>query len=392
MRLPIQDAAPHPLPARGRTVKALTTCVLAPVSLGLGALHAVAGRSRRLDPAAIRSIAFIKLDHLGDALMAAPLLRALKRWAPAARLDVWARPPSADLLRRYRFVDDLLEADVPWIRPGTGMRANLAACRALAGRIHARRYDLAIDLRYHNRLDSLLLSLCGARATLGFDAGGFGFGITHRAPWPMASHEVDRMADALRTFGVPVRELRPEFPVTAAERNYSRRAMGAGRYAAIHPGAGNAIKRWMPERFAWVAKELVRRAGLRIAVLAGPGEERAADACLRAVPAGRATDLRGALSFGRMAAVIRGAQVFVGNDGGAAHLAAAVGTPAVVVFSGTNEASQWAPRGERVAALEHRVPCKPCARTDCPFDQACLRGVSVDAVLRESLRLLQIKT
>ncbi len=385
---PAQDTIPHPLRARGSMTKALTGWALAPVSLGLRGLHAATGRSRRLEPAAIRSIAFVKLDHLGDALMAAPVIRAVKLWAPQARLDAWARPGSADILRRYRFIDDVLTADVPWIRPGTGMRGNLAACRTLADRIRARGYDLVIDLRYHNRLDSLLLSLSGAKATLGFDAGGFGFGITHRAPWPTAAHETERMAQALRANGIPVRDLRPAFPVTPSEVGYARRVMGAGRYAAIHPGAGNAIKRWMPERFAWVAKEIQRRERFKIAVLAGPGEERAAEAILSALPKDTAVDLRGALSFGRMAAVLKRAKLFIGNDGGAAHLAAAVGTPTVVVFSGTNEASQWAPVGDRVTALEHRVPCKPCARTDCPFDQACLRGVTVDAVLRESLKLL----
>lgn len=387
--LPAQDAAPHPLPANGGTVKALTAALLAPASIGASIWHAAAGRRRPLDPARIRSIAFIKLDHLGDALMAAPLLRAVKRWAPQARLDVWARPASGEILRRLRAVDDVLAADVPWIAPGSGWRQNISACAALAERVRARRYDLAIDLRYHNRLDSLLLSRCGARSTLGFDAGGFGYGITHRAPWPATGHETERMAAALRRFGIPVKSLTPEFPVTAAERRYATGVTGRGRYLAIHPGAGNAVKRWMPDRFAWVAKELARRTGLRIAVLAGPGEELIAGALASAVPKAKLLDLRGTLTFGRMAAVIEGARLFVGNDGGAAHLAAAVGTPAVVVFSGTNEASQWAPVGARVAVLEHRVPCKPCARTDCPFDQACLRGVTVDAVLRESLRLLR---
>ena len=82
-------------------------------------------------------------------------------------------------------------------------------------------------------------------------------------------------------------------------------------------------------------------------------------------------------------------RLFLGNDGGAAHLAAAVGAPSVIVFSGTNESVEWAPRTaapQRI--LERRVPCKPCHATDCPFDAACLRAVPVDDCLAAALGVL----
>ena len=75
------------------------------------------------------------------------------------------------------------------------------------------------------------------------------------------------------------------------------------------------------------------------------------------------------------------ASLFLGNDGGAAHVAAATGAPALVLFSGTNMSSQWAPIGPRVRVIEKTVPCKPCAATDCPYSQACLRAITADEVL-----------
>lgn len=390
-----RPSPPHdPLPAPRRPPRGAAKALLAAGAVPIARLARLGlrlgGRSRPLDPARLGSIAFVKLDHLGDVLMTTPLLRAVKAWAPLATLTVYCRPASAEVLLRLPYVDAVELADVPWIRSETGMRANAAACLDLAAAMRSRRYDLAIDLRYHNRLDSLLLSLCGARARLGFDAGGFGFGITHAAPWPQGGHEADRGAAALRRFGIPVDDLATEFPVSAAELATAARRTGRGRpYVALHVGAGNAIKRWMPDRWAWVARELARRTRLRVAVLSGPGDEAALGApVVRALPRANAIDLRGQLRLPELAAVIKGAVLFLGNDGGAGHVAAAVGTPAVIVFSGTSLAAEWAPRGSRLAVVEKWVSCKPCHSTTCPFNVECLRAATVDEVLAASMNVL----
>ncbi|MEK7767798.1 MAG: hypothetical protein AAB368_16330, partial [bacterium] len=187
----------RPLPRSAHPWRTAVETVLGPfASAGRLALRA-AGRSGPLDPAGLRRIVFIKIDHLGDVIMATPLLRALKVWAPRASLTVVARPASRAVLDRLPFVDHVQVAEPPWILQYTTSRQSLTACLALARRLRAARYDLAIALRYHNRWDSLLLSLSGARRRLGFDAGGFGFGLTHRAPWPRRGHEIDRGAEAL---------------------------------------------------------------------------------------------------------------------------------------------------------------------------------------------------
>lgn len=387
---PAHELVPQRRPEPRGALKTAAAAVLGPASFAIRQLRDAFGGPGALDGRTTRTIAVVKLDHLGDVVMFTPVFRALRRWAPAARITAYVRSANADVVGRLPTVDEVETADVPWIRPEPGSAENLRACLALARRLRDRRFDLAVDLRYHNRLDSLLLSRCGARFRLGFDAGGFGFGVTHAAPWPRAgTHEAERQAAALRRFGIPVEDLHPEFPLGKADRAAAAKRLGAvRRFAAFHVGTGNAIKRWMPERFAWVGRELARRARLPVAVLAGPGEEALGDPIVRALPKASCLDLRGRLGVFELAAVLERAALFVGNDGGPGHLAAAVGTPAVIVFSGTNEAAEWAPAGAKVRVLEHRVPCKPCASTTCPFDQACLRGVTVDEVLRAALETL----
>ncbi len=392
---PPHERLPRPRPQPRRLANLTLTVAAAPVSAAGRLWLKLSGRTRSLDPAGLKSIAFLKLDHLGDVVQATPLLRALKAWAPAARLTVYTRPANVEALLRLSYVDEVEGVDVPWIRPETSWGENLKACLALAANVRQRAFDLAVDLRYHNRMDSLLLSLCGARARLGFDAGGCGFWLTHRAPWPREGHEVERGAAALRWFGIPVSDLTPEFPLSlpsspSGERGKGRIWVAPGKkFVVVHTGAGNAIKRWMPERFAWVGRELARRARVTVAVLSGPGEEAGGEPLARALPAVSLLDLRGRLKLPEMAALIKRAALFIGNDGGAAHVAAAVGAPTLIVFSGTNLAAQWAPRGRHVRVIEQWVPCKPCHSTTCPFEQACLREVTVDQVLAAALSMLR---
>ena len=124
-------------------------------------------------------------------------------------------------------------------------------------------------------------------------------------------------------------------------------------------------------------------------LLGGPGEAGLGAVIAKAVPRRSLVDLRGKLSLAEMAGVLRHCALFIGNDGGPAHVAGAVGTPALVVFSGTSVGADWAPRGKRVRLIEKTVPCKPCYSTTCPFNQACLRGVECEEVIGLANRMLR---
>jgi hypothetical protein len=100
-------------------------------------------------------------------------------------------------------------------------------------------------------------------------------------------------------------------------------------------------------------------------------------------------DWTGRLSIVELAALLEQADVLVGADSGPAHLAAAVGTPAVVLFSGTNSAGQWQPCGEQVTVIRHEVDCSPCHRGRCPrAGHPCMRLIRPQEVAAEVQRVL----
>ena len=396
---PLRNKAIHEMiPAKRKSTfnfqLVIQSMLLFPLSLICRILFLVSGRSRPLKPECIRRIVLIKLDHIGDAVMSSPILNALKEWAPKAEITVVARAQSAEYFNLLPAVSRAVVADVPWIKPISSPIANIRACWKLARRIRVGHYDLAVDLRYHNRLDSLLLSLCGARFRLGFNVGNLGFGLTHRVGMPRKGHEIVRMAKALEYAGIPVKSLDTIFPVSAAVARTVFRKSGSARgkkIVAFHPGAGNAIKRWMPERFGWVAGELARKSGVRIVLLGGPGEKDLGKCIAAAVPAKSLIDLRGKLNLAQMAGVLAKCDLFIGNDGGPAHVAGAVGTPSLIVFSGTSRAIDWAPRGKLIRIIEKMVPCKHCYSTSCPYSQACLRAVGVGEVAELAGRMVRRK-
>ena len=193
--------------------------------------------------------------------------------------------------------------------------------------------------------------------------------------------------------GRPFADTALELPISAAERDEwlelaRSHALEGTRFACVHPGARWSSRRWPLDRFAAVAVDLARR-GLRVVLTGSPDERTLVDALagalrLRGVPV---VDLCAGTSLGALAAMLRDSEVLVSNDTGISHVAAAVGTPSVVVASGSDVA-RWAPLDAALhPVLWHDVPCRPCMYRDCPIDHPCARGVSVDAVTRATVRL-----
>ena len=100
----------------------------------------------------------------------------------------------------------------------------------------------------------------------------------------------------------------------------------------------------------------------------------------------------GELSLRGLAAFLRRAELLLSVDSGPAHLAAMQGVPVLALYSGTNLAQQWAPRGSRVRVLRAAdLPCSPCELSTCPYENACMRAIPLTNVLAETRRLLKRK-
>ncbi len=306
-------------------------------------------RSRAVRPLGSARVLFITATRLGDAVLSTGLLDHLARAYPGARFTVACGPVAAGLFSRLPglervIVVDKRRYDLHW----------LALWRQVAARV----WDLVVDLRG----SGLSLALLARRRAI--MRGG-------RRP----GHRLGHLAG---TLGLT----EPPAPVvwTAAE-DRARAAVllaGEGPVVGLGPTANWAGKIWPAERFVAVARGLERRLpGARFAVFGGPGgQERGwAAPVLRALPG--AVDAVGRLSLPETAAYLAGCALFVGNDSGLMHLAAAAGTPTLGLF-GPTPASEYAPAGR----------CTAVALAEGPEGGAPMDRLPVEVALRAALDLL----
>jgi ADP-heptose:LPS heptosyltransferase len=336
----------------------------------------------------LRRIALVRLRvGLGDLLCSLPAWRALRQFRPDLHVTVVTWPEMAPVLARMApYVDDLLPfpgySGIPE-RPARsrGLPAFLSAARA-------RRFDLAIQCYGDNAAASEVTGMLGATRVGGFR--GNGASIEHgplELPYPRDLHEVWRHLRLVEHLGV---ELSPaagelEFPVTAREHaEWERLAERCGlrrdQYVVLHPGATSTSRRWPVDRFAVLADVLARR-GLRV-VLGGVRAERPLTAEVARLMHEPALDLAGQTTLGVYALLLRHGRLLVGNDTGAAHLAAAVGGRTVTIFL-SGDPTRWAHCTPRHQVARVSVGCNPCPHLDCPIDFRCAHRLTVRHVLSQ---------
>jgi ADP-heptose:LPS heptosyltransferase len=357
--------------------------------------HPAALAGPTIDWARLRRVLVVRPDNIGDVVMCGPALRALRGASPDAELELLTSPAGAAVAPLLPEVDGVLTASVSW------QQLDPAAVparddRDLIDRIRDGGYDAAVILTSFSQSPwpaAYLCRLAGVPIRVGMSNEFGGAGLTHWVPAaPDGLHQVDRALEMLCKVGVPSGDARLHVSVPASAYASARTVLRDGgvlpqeRHALLLPGASCQSRRYDPERFAIVAG-LLAEAGLR-PIVAGTAKE--ADLVARAsagVPG--AVPVVGRLDVPALAAVAAGSTVVVCNNSGGAHLASAVGAPVVVLFAGTEQPEQYAPRFTPAAVLTAATPCSPCRQLRCPFGSECL-DIAPEYVAEQALRLAGI--
>ncbi len=337
-------------------------------------------------------ILLIRLSAIGDVIHALFGLAALRAARPDARIGFLVEDRAAALIEGHPDLDRVhVFARKNW---QDGLLSSpttvVGAAADFLSELRRERYDVAVDLQ-GNLKGGVLSRLSGAPRRIGL-AAGFGKEGNHRFQTEWVSlpegplHRVDRVLYLLGPLGVQGAAGTPRVAVREEDRAdkdayLSVEKLTPGAFAVLHPGtsAFGAHKRWMPERFAELARALRADHGLSSVVTWGPGEEELA----REVVAGS----DGAALVGphtrrltALGALIESAAIFVGADTGATHLSALLRTPTVGLF-GPKDPRIYSPRGERVAVVYAGVDCSPCKLRSCP-DPICMHSITTGDVLR----------
>lgn len=337
-------------------------------------------------PAAPRRIGVFRALMLGDMLCAVPVLRALAARWPQAELVLiglpWAREWAQRLPMVHRFIEFPGWPGLPEREP------DLAALPGWLQAMQAERFDLLLQLQGSGSVVNHLLAVCAPQRLAGFAE------PDDLAPepalftrWPRQGHEIERLLHLTDHLGLARQGTGMLLPLTADDQARAAALLPPrdGPYACVHAGARFTSRRWPAERFAAVADQLARQ-GLRI-VLTGSEAERPLVQRVQQAMQQPAIDLVGRTDFWSLAALVQGARLLLSNDTGVSHVAAAVGTPSVVVSSGSDVA-RWAPLDTaRHTVLWADTPCRPCGHEHCPYQHECALAVGVDEVAAVALRL-----
>lgn len=327
---------------------------------------------------AARRIVLVRLDHLGDVVCMLPLVEALARLEPRPHLATLTSTAGAVLLRDVATIDERLVYDAPWFaRRYTGKSP--AGVRSVVRTLRARGFDAAFELTGDARHHALL-AWAGIPFRAGWGITGGGFLLHRELEWSPRRHAVDANLEFLATLGCPVEAgALPHlaWDSTPDETTWRERVGVGPDTILFHVDAGTAAKRWLPERWGGLVRQACER-GARAVLVGADGRLSAA---LRPHLAGLPVrDLVGHTTLGQLVSALQSARAVVSTDSGPAHIAAALGKPVLVVWSGSNDPERWQPRGD-VSLVRHPVPCEFCQERICPLrHHACMRDLMLDEV------------
>ncbi|QQS41966.1 MAG: glycosyltransferase family 9 protein [Acidobacteriota bacterium] len=351
-------------------------------------------------------ILVFRIGHLGDTIVALPAFRAIRRRFPDSHIAFLCnasegeerRVPATSVLPEKGLFDELIGYRMPG-----GFRSTAGALR-LIRRLRRSRFDTVFYLMTRNRTasriarDRRFFKLCGVgriacdefvlRNLLELPVAG---------PLPRVDYEGDFLLRSLREeFGEDghPKEAYPDLQLTRAEKerasNWLSAVLGSPpkgrRLMGIGPGSKWDSKIWPEDRFRSVVGELVRSEGVFPVVFGGPEDKEKGERLVSRWGTGAVA--AGSLNVREAGAALSFCDLYLGNDTGTMHLAAAAGVPCVAVFAAIDYPGRWEPPGAAHRMLRTSVPCEGCHTPDCFNDHLCLTSVGTEEVLAACLEVI----
>jgi heptosyltransferase-2 len=339
------------------------------------------------DTGRIETLLVRAVNWIGDAVMTTPAVRAIRKNFPAAKISLLAKPWVAPVYEASPHIDEMILCG-----SSPGLKERVRTIRE----IRNRKFDAAILMQ--NAFEAALLS-ASARIPIraGYDTDGRRWLLTHPVRCGFRTrrmHQVYYYLNLLESLGLQTHGTALEIFVSETDRLRGRTILEESGITSrdllvgINPSAAyGGAKRWFPERFAMLADRIHETFGARTLVFGGPSDRALGDHMIRTMRS-PAVNLAGHTRLGEAMALIERCRLFITNDSGLMHIAAALHRPVVAIFGSTSPRTTG-PLSPLARILRIPVSCSPCDRRECPIQPAkCMDGIRVEAVFEQASRLL----
>lgn len=320
-------------------------------------------------------------NWVGDAILSLPAVQAVRERFPGAHIAILARPWVAGVYNSCDSANQIILYKKCSGLPGVRERLRVASG------LRRERFDCAVLLQ--NAFDAAIVAaLALIPVRIGYARDARGWLLTRPVPVPrrgeIPRHESYYYLELLRRAGWL--DALPASP----EPRLSRIRRQPEPLIGVSPGAAfGSAKRWLPERFAAAAAAIARQCAASVSVFGSASERELCQKVAAEIEACgvEVRNRAGATSLEEFIHLAARCLLFLTNDSGAMHVAAALGVPTVAVF-GATDPEATAPLGPRVRLVREPVDCSPCFLRECPIDHRCMTRVHADRVVAAALDLL----
>jgi len=333
-----------------------------------------------MDSMNVRNILVVRTDRLGDVILTLPLLPVLKRTFPAASVYMLIKPYTAELVQGHPDLDGIIPYD------------DAVSFWELLAMIKSRKFDIVIVTYPTFRLALLMfLARIPIRVATGYRWYSLLFNkrvYEHRKD--AKRHEVEYNLNLAKAIGCDVSQVEFYLDIPQSAREVAKAIRKRfdisdnDTVVILHPGSGGSARDWKPKRFGELGERLVSETDANVIVTGGKGEDALVSEVMRYI-SHNAYPLVDELSLKELAALICSVSLFISNSTGPIHIAAAVGTPVIGLYSPIIACSprRWGPYAENKTIFVPAVPmeCKTCSGEKCEYFD-CMELITVDEVFR----------
>lgn len=326
-------------------------------------------------------------NHLGDCVLAMPMINETREAHPGSTLTVFVPEKLSELYENNQAIDKIVKF------PGQYAHG-LAGVFKLREFIKKDEYDIGYVLP-PSFSSASVFKLSGIKQRIGYVSDGRRLLLTKPLSLPSpinSTHRSELYFNLLkRAAGIKIDFSKPKMFLSDNDMSKGQKALSdfgvetGEKFAAVAFRAVGESRRWGKEKYTELTKRLIAEFGLKVVLIGKEEDSREGDEIAKGAGATNVINLAGKTSVRELASILSLSHTFIGNDSGAAHLAAAVGVP-VVVLSGADDPKETSPLASRkkLLYLEH-LECISCVKNRCELkgeaNMQCMKGISVDMVL-----------